>query len=380
MNYIGVDGCKNGWFYVGLDDRDNWETGITPNIQHLIDRFREACLILVDIPIGLREKEQLERLCDKKARKVLGPKRAPSVFPAPCRAAVYASCYEEASRINQELTGRHLSKQSWAISSKIRQVDLLLRASEAARTLVREVHPEICFWGLNEGRSMTHSKRTPEGFVERLGVIRKVYGRCEELVKEALLKHEGQDVARDDVLDALAAAVTAKFGFDVLKTLPEAPERDSVGLPMEMVYYNPHLGKAIIRRWIEECYNKGNLAVADELVATDYVNHSAPLGQAPGLESEKQYAAMIRSAYPDFYMAIEDQIAEGDKVVTRYTARGTHKGEFLGIPPTGKQITVAGIHIHRIVGGKVVEGWSEFDQLGALQQLGVVPPIGAGRG
>lgn len=138
--------------------------------------------------------------------------------------------------------------------------------------------------------------------------------------------------------------------------------------------------KAIICRWIEECYNQGNLTVADELVATDYVNHSAPLGQTPGLDGEKQYAAMIRSAYPDFQMSIEDQIAEGDKVVTRYTARGTHQAEFLGIPSTGKQIVVTGIHIHRIAGGKVVEGWSEFDQLGALQQLGVVPPMGAGGG
>jgi steroid delta-isomerase-like uncharacterized protein len=136
--------------------------------------------------------------------------------------------------------------------------------------------------------------------------------------------------------------------------------------------------KAIIRRWIEECYNQGNLAVVDELIAADYINRSAPLGQAPGLEGEKQYATTIRSAYPDFQMAIEDQIAEGDKVVTRYTARGTHRGEFMGIPPTGKQITVTGIHIHRLAGDKVVEGWSEFDQLGALQQLGVVPPMGEG--
>ena len=136
--------------------------------------------------------------------------------------------------------------------------------------------------------------------------------------------------------------------------------------------------KAIVRRWMEECYNQGNLAVADELIAPDYVNHSAPLGQVPGVEGEKQYATMIRSAYPDFHVAIEDQIAEGDKVVTRYTVRGTHEGEFMGIPPTDKQITVTGVHIHRIAGGKVVEGWSEFDQLGALQQLGVVPPMGEG--
>lgn len=241
MNYVGVDGCKNGWFYIGLDDRDNWEIGVTPDIQHLIDRFQEARLILVDIPIGLREEGKLERLCDKEARKVLGPKRGTSVFRVPCRKAVHASSYEEASRINEERTGKRLSKQSWAISPKIREVDDLLTTSEAARTLVREVHPEVCFWGLNGGISMTYSKKTLEGFEERLRVLRKIYGRSEELFKEAWLTHGGWDVARDDILDALAAAVTARFGFDALKTLPKAPKKDTKGLPMEMVYYNPHL-------------------------------------------------------------------------------------------------------------------------------------------
>jgi len=240
MKYVGVDGCKNGWFYVGLDDRDNWEIGVTPNIQHLIDRFQEARLILVDIPIGLRGEGQCERLCDKEARKVLGPKRGTSVFRAPCREAVYASSHEEAKRINKELTGRSLSEQSLAISLKIREVDRLLRNSEVARGLVREVHPEVCFWGLNGGISMTYSKKTLEVFVERLEGLRKVYGECEECVKEALVKHRRQDVAKDDILDALAAAVTAKFGLDVLKTLPKAPKKDAEDLPMEMVYYDPH--------------------------------------------------------------------------------------------------------------------------------------------
>jgi predicted RNase H-like nuclease len=241
MNYIGVDGCKKGWFYVSLDDHDHWETDVTLDIQHLIDRFQEARLILVDIPIGLREKGTLERLCDKEARKVLKPKRHTSVFPAPCREAVYASGREEAKRINKELTERSLSEQSLAISPKIREVDDLLTTSKVARRLVREVHPEICFWGLNGGIGMTYSKKTLEGFVERLGVLRKVYGECEECVKEALVKHRRQDVAKDDILDALAAAVTARFGYDALKTLPEAPEKDAEDLPMEMVYYNPHL-------------------------------------------------------------------------------------------------------------------------------------------
>jgi len=137
--------------------------------------------------------------------------------------------------------------------------------------------------------------------------------------------------------------------------------------------------KAIVRRWLEECYNEGNVAVADELIATSYVNHSAPHGQTPGLEAEKQYITMIRSAFPDFHLAIEDQIAEGDKVVTRLTASGTYNGGLEDIPPTaaiGKWVRVTEILIHRIAGGKVVEGWIEFDRLGLWQQLGVIPAIG----
>lgn len=139
--------------------------------------------------------------------------------------------------------------------------------------------------------------------------------------------------------------------------------------------------KAIVRRWLEECYNEGNLAVADELIATNYVNHNAPHGQTPGLDGENQYVTMIRSAFPDFHLTIEDQIAKGDKVVTRCTVGGTYKGGLEDIPSTtaiGKQVTITEILIHRIAGGKVVEGWIEFDQLGLWQQLGVIPSMGEG--
>lgn len=234
MNYIGVDGCRAGWFYVSLDDSNNWETGIFPDIQSLIEKFHGECLILVDIPIGLRHKGNLERLCDKEARKNLGNRKA-SVFPAPCRKAVYESRYEEASLINYELTGRKLSKQSWFISNKIKQVDDLLTNSLASRKL-REVHPEICFWGLNRRKSMKYKKKTPEGFDERLDVIRNVYKECDELVEEVLSKYKRYEVAKDDVLDALIGAVTARFGFNSLKTIPVAPEYDEKGLPMEMIY------------------------------------------------------------------------------------------------------------------------------------------------
>ncbi len=134
--------------------------------------------------------------------------------------------------------------------------------------------------------------------------------------------------------------------------------------------------KAIERRFFEEVVNNGELAVIDELFAANFVDHSALPGTAADREGTKQFFAMAHSAFPDFHSTLEDMFAEGDKVVQRFTARGTHKGEFMGIPPTGKQVTITGIAIHRITGGKIVENWVSMDMLGALQQLGVVPPPG----
>ncbi len=131
--------------------------------------------------------------------------------------------------------------------------------------------------------------------------------------------------------------------------------------------------KAMVRRAVEEVFNKGNFAILDELFASDYVDHVAGAQEVRGPEGMKQFATTYRTAFPDLDITIEDQIAEGDKVVTRWTGRGTHQGELEGIPPTGKQATVTGIAIDRIVNGKVVETWDQFDTLGMMQQLGVVP-------
>lgn len=131
--------------------------------------------------------------------------------------------------------------------------------------------------------------------------------------------------------------------------------------------------KAISRRGVEEIWNKGNLAVVDELIASEFVNHVAGAEEVRGPEGMRQFATAYRSAFPDLNLTIEDQIAEEDKVVTRWTGRGTHRGELQGIPPTGKQATVTGMTLERIVNGKVVEAWDQFDTLGMLQQLGVIP-------
>ena len=132
--------------------------------------------------------------------------------------------------------------------------------------------------------------------------------------------------------------------------------------------------KALIRRAYEEGFNQRNLAVLDEVNASDLVSHNASTTMQ-GLEAFKQFLSLYLSAFPDARFTVEEEIAEGERVASRYTFRGTHQGELMGIPPTGKQVTVTGMIINRIANGKSEEGWLNFDALGMMQQLGVVPSM-----
>jgi steroid delta-isomerase-like uncharacterized protein len=131
---------------------------------------------------------------------------------------------------------------------------------------------------------------------------------------------------------------------------------------------------AIARRVNDEVWSEGHLDVIDELFADDFV---ATIVGAPeqirGPQGFREFVVMYRTAFPDLRITVDEQFAEGETVVTRWTATGTNEGELMGIPATGKQATTAGININRISDGKLVEGWGLFDQLGLLQQLGAVP-------
>jgi steroid delta-isomerase-like uncharacterized protein len=129
--------------------------------------------------------------------------------------------------------------------------------------------------------------------------------------------------------------------------------------------------KAQIRRVIEDVYNRGDLGVIDKVAASDLVIHASSQ-EIHGREGAKQYVAALRAAFPDIHFTVEHQIAEGDIVVTRWTARGTHKGKFQSVPATGRKIRLAGIDIDRIIGGKVVECWAHVDELGLMRQLGAI--------
>ena len=144
--------------------------------------------------------------------------------------------------------------------------------------------------------------------------------------------------------------------------------------------------KAIVRRAIEEGFNKGNLGIADEIFTADYTVHAPGLGNLPkGPQAFKKAIGMWRAAFPDIKMEIQDMIAEGDRVVNRFITRGTHKADLMGVPATGKPITVYGMECHRIVGGKVAESWIGDDVPTIMNQIkgggrpaGGPPPGAAG--
>jgi steroid delta-isomerase-like uncharacterized protein len=131
--------------------------------------------------------------------------------------------------------------------------------------------------------------------------------------------------------------------------------------------------KALLSRVIKEVFNQGKTSLIDELFAPGFVEHEEPPpGMPPGREGVKQIVSLFRSAFPDLKVKIDDTIADGDKVVIRSTWSGTHKGEFMGIAPTGKSVSFGVIDIVRIAGGKIVEHWGQMDSMRMMQQLGAV--------
>src|SRR5262249_54176659 len=124
--------------------------------------------------------------------------------------------------------------------------------------------------------------------------------------------------------------------------------------------------KALVRRWYDEVLNGADLAVVDDVVAADLVFNGQPIGRA-GIA---QAAAWVHSIFPDLQVTVEDVVADGDRVVTRFSARATHRGEFMGIPPTGRTVTLRGVHVDRVQGGRIAERWETVDLLALLRELG----------
>jgi predicted RNase H-like nuclease len=237
----GVDGCKGGWLAFHFNGK-YWSESLFRNINELYSES-EFELILIDIPIGLRETEPIERLCDLESRKILN-KRKSSVFPTPSRLAIHSNRYREASQENKKATGRGLSKQTYGIVPKIREVDAFIQSKEydARRKRIREVHPEICFWGLNGCSEMNYKKKDALGKCERIQLLGPYIEGVDEIFDKTRSRYKKKQVADDDIIDALVCAATALFN-NCLSTFPPVPERDSNGIPMEIVYYCANMNK-----------------------------------------------------------------------------------------------------------------------------------------
>jgi predicted RNase H-like nuclease len=240
--FVGVDGCPDGWVAVRYGDGGYAGAGLYSDIEDLWATHGDtAQQVLIDVPIGLREDSSKKRVCDDVARQVLSPTRHSSVFPVPVRAAVHAESYEAAKAIQEERTDGSLGVQSWNIADNIAELDTFLRetAPEAVGT-VREAHPEVCFWALND-RSPTGYSKTGQGaaaFWERIDILEHA---DEEVLTHVRDAGSGLDagVDNDDILDAFVLALTAHPGTGDLRTLPGEPPIDERGLPMEMVHTDP---------------------------------------------------------------------------------------------------------------------------------------------
>ncbi len=239
MSFVGIDGCRIGWCCIELTDDNGWSAFVASSIDVAWERYRKARAIYIDIPIGLRDEGAQPRLCEVEARRRLGT-RSSTVFTPPLRGALSCSTYEEASAHNFERSGKNLSRQAWGIAAKILEVDVFLANQPSAVGILREVHPEILFWSLNERVPLPNRKKSRIGKAQRQDLLSHHLPETDQVVDAIRAKYLKKEVADDDILDALVAAVCArKCLLGRALTLPEQPERDALGLPMEMVYPVP---------------------------------------------------------------------------------------------------------------------------------------------
>lgn len=230
----GINGCKDGWFCI-FEEMPSRQlaTKVFHTIADLIKHAEHVGVIAIDVPIGLTDRGP--RACDVEARKMLGPVRGTSVFPAPIRAALDASSYDEACQRSFDAQQKKIPKQAWAIYPKIRQLDELLQARPELCERVFEVHPEVSFCAWNGMEPIVEPKAKAAGAARRRALIDAHFGSTAfEAIRKRYTKTSVQD---DDIFDAFAALWTAeRISRAESKSLPNQPERDSANLSMRMVY------------------------------------------------------------------------------------------------------------------------------------------------
>ena len=233
---IGIDGCKNGWLVVNITP-DGFEVDTFNNIEKICAKYREFDSMIIDMPIGLPESGKDVRP-DAYARKLL-LHRSPCIFNTPCRQSIFAENYPEASKINREHLGKGLSKQSFAILNKIREIDDFLKQAPDYVNKIMESHPEICFAMLSPTKKpINEAKNTAEGKDIRISILLQHYDQTTDFI-EYVRNDRKLRKMEVDCIDALCLAVTGMLGMERgFKYIPEKPSNDRRGLLMQMVYAN----------------------------------------------------------------------------------------------------------------------------------------------
>jgi len=232
--FVGIDGYIDGWCCCVLENGIKIELHKT--LQDLYKKIGINNLTLIDMPIGLSSLN-IERKIDFKLRSYLPKNKKSSVFTAPCRKAVLSSNYDSAKKINQIITKRSISIQSWNICKKIKELDEFLRLPKSNKVLIKESHPEYCFINLNNNNPLIHSKKTKEGFLERLSILKRHEKNIEPIIEKTLENFKKEKVKKDDILDAIALALTSKYWkYNGSRIISQNPKNDEMGIPFEIYY------------------------------------------------------------------------------------------------------------------------------------------------
>lgn len=242
VTVLGIDGCRSGWCVAALQG-GYLEVSLKSTLDEIVAAFPHFELALIDMPIGLGDKH-LGRDLEQEARKELSPVRHQSIFTPPVREAITALSYAEAKEINQRITGKKISIQSWNISPKIEELDLFLGKNPSFQRQIFESHPEICFKYLNGGviPSLPKSAHNNAGIEQRLTILNKYYGKIRKIYEQARGQLSGSSVKNDDIVDALCLAAVAHFGnLYRFQKIIGLNKTDTQGIDMAMYYYNPLL-------------------------------------------------------------------------------------------------------------------------------------------
>ena len=235
--YVGLEWASRGWFGVVLDDGTGWETDLFPSIWSVWKYHSDADHVLVDVPIGLPS--TVRRTCDVEARARLAHRGR--MFYAPVRAAVYEGSLPEAKAVNEARADFSVQNQAWSAVPRIREVDEFLDTNPGARDRLAETHPELCFYALNGRAPVAEPKTTDAGIERRTALLADEHPEAATICETARERYTRPRYAPtvggvDDMVDALAAAVTARRMPGDCLTLPDAPPTDERGLPMRIVY------------------------------------------------------------------------------------------------------------------------------------------------